>query len=70
MKIRIKKTRNKEFRFVLVGDNGEIVATSETYKREQTMRKTLNNYFYLWDIEGDKLNMILPPKTRAAKKKK
>lgn len=69
MKIRIKKTRNKEFRFVLVSKNGEIIATSETYKREVTMRKTINNYFYLWDIEGDKLNMILPPKTRAAKKK-
>lgn len=68
MKIRIKKTRNKEFRFVLVGDNGEIVATSETYKREQTMLRTVDKYFSEFTFE--KLNMILPPKTRAAKKKK
>jgi uncharacterized protein YegP (UPF0339 family) len=69
-KIRVKKTRNKQFRFVLVGDNGEIIATSETYKREKTMMKTIDNYFYLWDVEGYKLNMILPPKTKPTRRKK
>ena len=45
MKAVIKKTRNKQFRFNLIADNGEKIATSETYKRLSSAVKTLKKYF-------------------------
>ncbi len=48
----IKKTRNKQFRFVLKGDNGEPIATSETYTRKEKAVKTLKKYFPKFSIKG------------------
>lgn len=69
-KIRLRRTRNGEFRFNLIGTNGEPVATSETYKTKQMAVKTINTYFAGWPVQDEtvkpvpKLNMILPPKTK------
>lgn len=37
----LRSHKNDEFYFNLVARNGKIVATSETYKRKATMRKTI-----------------------------
>lgn len=41
----LKKTRNGQFRFNLIGLNNEPIATSETYTRKAKAVKTLNVYF-------------------------
>lgn len=45
MKAILKRTRNSEFRFNLVGANGEPIATGETYTKKAMAKKTLNKYF-------------------------
>jgi uncharacterized protein YegP (UPF0339 family) len=40
-----------QFRFVLKGKNGEIIATSETYTQKHNVKKVLNKYFSLFKIE-------------------
>jgi uncharacterized protein YegP (UPF0339 family) len=50
MKAVIKRTRNKEFRFNLIGDNGEKIATSETYTRKAKAIKTLSKYFPEFEV--------------------
>lgn len=45
MKAVLKKTRNNQFRFNLVGNNGEKIATSETYTSKAMAKKTLKKYF-------------------------
>lgn len=40
----IKRTRNKQFRFNLIGDNGEIIGTSETYRTKAKAIKTVKTY--------------------------
>jgi len=44
MKAIIKRSK-KEFRFNLIGDNGKVIATSESYKRKATLKHTLKKYF-------------------------
>lgn len=51
MKAVITLTRNREYRFNLIGSNGEKIATSETYTRKAKAVKTLNNYFPSFLIE-------------------
>lgn len=41
MKFEILKAKNKQFYFVLKSKNGEIVATSETYKSKQACIDTI-----------------------------
>ena len=41
MKFEILKAKNKQFYFVLKARNGEIVATSETYKSKQSCIDTI-----------------------------
>jgi uncharacterized protein YegP (UPF0339 family) len=41
MKFVVKKTSNGEFRFNLVATNGQIVATSESYKRKTSALDTI-----------------------------
>lgn len=45
MKAILRKTRNNQFRFNLVGNNGEKIATSETYTSKAMAKKTLKKYF-------------------------
>lgn len=45
MKAILKKTRNNQFRFNLIGTNGEKIATSETYTRKAKAIQTLKKYF-------------------------
>lgn len=72
MKAIIRKTKNQQFRFNLIGENGEPIATSETYTNKAKAKKTIFVYFPDAEVEdwtrkpGVKLNMILPPKTRKA----
>ena len=40
MKIEIKKALNKEHYFVIIADNGEPIATSETYKNKKDCIRT------------------------------
>jgi len=42
-----------QFRFVLIGDNGEVVAQSwaESYTTKQMAKKTLKKYFPNFEIE-------------------
>ena len=42
MKFKIKRTRNGQFRFVLVASNGEKIAQSETYTTKQNCLDTVN----------------------------
>lgn len=39
MKFKIHISKNKQFYFVLVARNGEVIATSETYYSKQMCRK-------------------------------
>lgn len=50
MKAIIKKTKNSQFRFNLVGTNGEKIATSETYTRKAKAVQTLKRYFSKFKI--------------------
>lgn len=45
MKAILKKTRNNQYRFNLIGTNGEKIATSETYTRKSKAIQTLTKYF-------------------------
>ena len=46
MKFEILKAKNKQFYFVLKAKNGEIVATSETYKSKQACIDTIKLITY------------------------
>jgi len=50
MKAILKKTSNGQFRFNLIGTNGEKIATSETYTRKAKALQTLNKYFFVFEI--------------------
>lgn len=39
MKFEIHKSKNKQFYFVLVARNGEVILTSETYKSKQSCKE-------------------------------
>jgi len=55
---RVNKGRNKgQFRFVLIGDNGEMVADShpETYTAKAMCKKTLTKYFASFRIVDETL---------------
>lgn len=54
MKAIIKQTKSKQFRFNLVGNNGEKIATSETYTKKEKAVKTLSKYFPEFAIEFKK----------------
>jgi uncharacterized protein YegP (UPF0339 family) len=41
MKFVVKKTSNGEFRFNLVASNGQVVATSESYKQKTSAMNTI-----------------------------
>ena len=41
MKFVVKKTSNGEFRFNLVASNGQVVATSESYKQKASALSTI-----------------------------
>jgi len=41
MKFMVKKTSNGEFRFNLVATNGQVVATSESYKQKASALNTI-----------------------------
>lgn len=41
MKFEIRRTRNKQFRVVIIGANGEPLFTSETYERRAGARKAI-----------------------------
>ena len=41
MKFVVKKTTNGEFRFNLVAGNGQVVATSESYKQKTSAMNTI-----------------------------
>ncbi|MEV6489306.1 DUF1508 domain-containing protein [Actinoplanes sp. NPDC051633] len=43
MKFVVKKTSNGEFRFNLVASNGQIVATSESYKAKASALNTIES---------------------------
>lgn len=50
-------TRGKmkgQYRFVLKGDNGEIIATSETYTQEHNVLEVLYQYFPTFKIKIQK----------------
>jgi len=63
----IKKTRNKQWRFNLKGDNGEPIATSETYTRKAKAIQTLKKYFPTFSIKG--ISMYVVPSIHPKKKK-
>jgi uncharacterized protein YegP (UPF0339 family) len=67
MKAIIKKTKSGEFRFNLTGNNGEKIATSETYKSKQMAVKTLTKCFPEYEIVDE---TKLAPKKKAPAKKK
>lgn len=50
MKAILRKTRNKQFRFNLIGRNGEKIATSETYTRKAKAVQTILQYFGVSEI--------------------
>jgi len=52
MKAVIKKTRNGQWRFNLIANNGEKVATGETYTRKAKAIQTLKECFPKFDIIG------------------
>jgi len=41
MKFVVKKTSNGEFRFNMVATNGQVVATSESYKQKASAMNTI-----------------------------
>jgi uncharacterized protein YegP (UPF0339 family) len=41
MKFVVKRTSNQEFRFNLVAGNGQVVATSESYKQKASAMNTI-----------------------------
>ena len=43
MKFEIKRAVDKQFYFVLKTRNGEVIATSETYKRKQGCKKGIKS---------------------------
>jgi uncharacterized protein YegP (UPF0339 family) len=43
MKFVVKKTSNGEFRFNVVASNGQVVATSETYKQKASALSTIES---------------------------
>jgi uncharacterized protein YegP (UPF0339 family) len=43
MKFQVKKTSNGQFRFNIVASNGQVVATSETYKQLASARSTIES---------------------------
>lgn len=43
MKFQVKKTSNGEFRFNIVASNGQVVATSETYKALASAKSTIES---------------------------
>lgn len=43
MKFVVKKTSNGEFRFNLVASNGQVVATSESYKQKASALNTIES---------------------------
>lgn len=50
MKAILRKTRNSQFRFNLIGLNGEKIATSETYTTKAKAKKTLCTYFPSFEV--------------------
>jgi len=50
MKIKLKRSTNSQFYWILVGANGETLATSETYTTKQSCKDTadkVSNDMYL-----------------------
>ncbi|MFF5288348.1 YegP family protein [Paractinoplanes globisporus] len=43
MKFVVKKTSNGEFRFNMVATNGQVVATSESYKQKASALSTISS---------------------------
>jgi uncharacterized protein YegP (UPF0339 family) len=43
MRFVVKKATNGEFRFTIVGSNGQVVATSETYTRKDSALDTIRS---------------------------
>jgi uncharacterized protein YegP (UPF0339 family) len=43
MKFVVKKTSNGEFRFNLIASNGQVVATSESYKEKRSALSTIES---------------------------
>lgn len=52
-KIIINRTKNSQFRFNAIGENGEKVATSETYTRKSKAYQTIAKYFKNWIVEDN-----------------
>jgi uncharacterized protein YegP (UPF0339 family) len=49
----IKKCRNGQYRFVLKGKNGKVIATGEQYTRRSSCIKTLKKDFADFEIRED-----------------
>lgn len=67
MKFEIRRTRNKQFRVVMIGVNGEPLFTSETYERRAGARKVIRAALRMgtvpievWDCTGAKPRAIVP----------
>jgi uncharacterized protein YegP (UPF0339 family) len=45
MKAVIKKGKKNTFRFILKGDNGEVIAVSELYTQKHNVNELLAKYF-------------------------
>jgi uncharacterized protein YegP (UPF0339 family) len=43
MKFVVKKTSNGEFRFNLIASNGQVIATSESYKEKRSALSTIES---------------------------
>lgn len=43
--------RKNQYRFILKGRNGEIIAVSETYTQKHNVTEVLNEYFPNFEIE-------------------
>lgn len=43
MKFHIKRSKDKQFYFVLIARNGQVVLTSETYTRKAACRKSITS---------------------------
>jgi uncharacterized protein len=64
MKFQIKRSKNKEFYFVLIARNGNTLLTSETYKRKASCSKAISSLqkgissASVFDLTVTKTNLI------------
>ena len=62
MKIEIKKATNREHYFVIIADNGQIIAVSETYKNKKDCISTatlIKEKVFLAEIIDTDSNLLI-----------